>query len=112
MIRYYKLFDLLNRRDMNKSALLDIISSKTIAKLSKGENITTDVINKICEFLHCQPEDIMEYVENGKDCITGKAVEIAPHDTWEGLDEIRPEPDDEANVYENDEKTGIVKRIL
>lgn len=54
----------------------------------------------------------MEYVENGKDCITGKAVEIAPHDTWEGLDEIRPEPDDEANVYENDEKTGIVKRIL
>lgn len=112
MIRYYKLFDLLNRRDMNKSALLDIISSKTIAKLSKGENITTDVINKICEFLHCQPEDIMEYVENGKDCTTGKDVEIAPHDTWEGLDEIRPEPDYEINVYEHDENTNTVKRIL
>lgn len=118
MIKYYKLFDLLNRRDMNKSALLDIISSKTIAKLSKGENITTDVINKICEFLHCQPEDIMEYVEIGtymeieKDCKTEKEVEIAPHDTWEGLEELRPEPDHEINVYEHDKETDSVKRIL
>lgn len=62
MIRYYKLFDLLNRRGMNKSDLLDIISSKTIAKLSKGANLQTDVIDKICIYLGCQPEDIMEVI--------------------------------------------------
>lgn len=62
MIKYYKLFDLLNRRNMNKSDLLDILSSKTIAKLSKGANMNTDVIDKICLFLKCQPSDIMEVV--------------------------------------------------
>lgn len=67
MIRYYKLFDLLNRRGMNKSSLLEILSSKTIAKLSKGENINTDVINRICLFLECQPSDIMEIVEEEQD---------------------------------------------
>ena len=63
MIRYYKLFDLLNRNGMKKSDLRKIISSKTVAKLSKGENITTDVIDKICLFLNCQPSDIMEVVK-------------------------------------------------
>lgn len=63
MIKYYKLFDLLNKRDMKKSDLLDILSSKTIAKLSKGANLNTEVIDKICSHLKCQPGDIMEYVD-------------------------------------------------
>lgn len=76
MIRYYKLFDLLNRRGMKKSDLRQILSGKTVAKLSKGENITTDVINKICLFLGCQPSDIMEVVESEEliDTRTGKAA--------------------------------------
>ena len=111
-IRYYKLFDLLNRRNMKKSDLRQILSSSTVAKLSKGEYISGEAIEKICSFLHCQPGDIMEYVEVGQDVMTGKEVEIAPHDTWEGLDAIRPEPDHEINVYENEETTGTVERIL
>jgi len=59
-IKYYKLFDLLNRKNKKKSDLLEIISSKTIAKLSKGENLNTDIIDKICCYLNCQPNDIME----------------------------------------------------
>ena len=31
-------------------------------KLSKGKTITTEVISNICDFLNCQPGDIMEYV--------------------------------------------------
>lgn len=62
-IKYYKLFDLLARRDMKKTDLLDIISSPTLAKLSKGETVTTEVIAKICQFLNCQPGDIMEYID-------------------------------------------------
>lgn len=49
---------------MKKTDLLNnkIISSPTLAKLSKGETVTTEVLSNICEALNCQPEDIMEYV--------------------------------------------------
>ena len=63
MMRYYKLFDLLSRRDMKKTDLLEVISAPTLAKLSKGESVTTDVLCKICAFLDCPPGDIMEYIK-------------------------------------------------
>lgn len=64
-IKYYKLFDLLQRRGMKKTDLINLagISSPTLAKLSKGDIVTTDVIRKICDALDCQPADIMEYVK-------------------------------------------------
>lgn len=61
MMKFYKLFDLLNRKGMKKTSLLSVISSVTLAKLGKGESVTTDVLCKICDFLDCQPGDIMEY---------------------------------------------------
>lgn len=61
-IKYYKLFDLLNRRGMKKSDLRKILSTNTVAKLSKGEYLSGEVIEKICVFLNCQPGDIMEVV--------------------------------------------------
>lgn len=61
MIKYYKLFDLLTRRGMKKTDLLSVITAPTLAKLSKGEIVTTEIIARICEFLDCQPADIMEY---------------------------------------------------
>lgn len=63
MIRYYKLFDLINRKEMKKTDLLQIMSSKTLAKLSKGEYINGKTIDEICLFLKCQPNDIMEVFE-------------------------------------------------
>ena len=64
-IRYYKLFDVLQRRGLKKTDLLKIanISSPTLAKLSKGETVTTEVIEKICDALDCQPADIMENIK-------------------------------------------------
>ena len=61
-IRYHKLFDMLNRRNMKKTDLLEIMSSPTLAKLGKGAPIKSTVINDICKFLNCQPGDIMEYI--------------------------------------------------
>lgn len=63
-IRYYKLFDLLARRGYKKTDLMKEVglSSVTIAKLSKGESVTTDTILRICERFDVQPGDIMEYV--------------------------------------------------
>lgn len=62
MIRYYKLFDMLQRRDMKLSDLRPYIASTSLTKLKKGEIVQTDVINRICWLLKCQPADIMEYV--------------------------------------------------
>lgn len=64
-IKYYRLFDLLQRRDLKKTDLLQLagISSPTLAKLSKGETVTTEVLEKICNALDAQPGDIMEIVK-------------------------------------------------
>ena len=52
-ITYKKLWKMLIDRDMSKQQLKGAagISSASIAKLGKGENITTDVLLKICEAL-------------------------------------------------------------
>jgi len=65
-IKYYKLFDMLNRRGMKKTDLLKHISSPTLAKLSKGEVVTTEIIDRLCQGLNCQPGDIMEYISEPK----------------------------------------------
>lgn len=64
MIKYYKLLDMLNRREMSKEDLRLKIntSSATIAKISKNEFISLKIINDICGALNCQPGDIMEYI--------------------------------------------------
>jgi DNA-binding Xre family transcriptional regulator len=114
-LKYYKLFDMLNRRNMKKSDLYKILSSSTVAKLSRGEYISGAAIEKICEYMHCQPGDIMEYIEPGTDMTTGKDVEIAWHDTWNDT-ENKPDPDNIANVYPSDEDSpysaGYKERLL
>ena len=37
------------------------LSSTTIAKLSKNENISLEVLEKICNFLNCKIGDIIEF---------------------------------------------------
>lgn len=66
MMKYYKLFILLDKKDMKRTELLKVISSVTLAKLGKGESVTTDVLCKICGFLDCQPGDIMEYIKDNE----------------------------------------------
>ena len=60
-VSYNKLWKKLIDMNMNKSDLREKagISASSIAKLGKGENITTDVLIKICEALDCTLEDIM-----------------------------------------------------
>ena len=65
-IRFFKLFDLLQRRGIKKTELASMagISAPTLAKLTKGQVVTTEVIQKICVALEVQPGDIMELVED------------------------------------------------
>ena len=64
-ISYKRLWKLLIDKDMNKKDLRNVsgISPASIAKLTKGENITTDVLLKVCAALDCGLEDIMEMVK-------------------------------------------------
>lgn len=66
MMKYYKLFIMLDKKGMKRTDLLKIVSSVTLAKLGKGDSVTTDILCKICAFLDCQPGDIMEYVPEEK----------------------------------------------
>ncbi|HCJ1301741.1 TPA: helix-turn-helix transcriptional regulator [Listeria innocua] len=67
-ISYNKLWKLLIDKNMNKQDLKNVakVSSASIAKLGKGENITTDVLLKICTALECDISDIMEIVDINK----------------------------------------------
>ena len=61
---YDKLWKLLIDKKINKQTLKEIskVSSASMAKLGKGQNVTTDVLLRICTALDCQIGDIMEIV--------------------------------------------------
>ena len=65
-ISYNKLWKLLIDKGMTKMELKDAagVSAASIAKLGKGGKITTDVLLKICETLHCHIEDILETIDD------------------------------------------------
>lgn len=65
-ISYNKLWKMLIDKNMKKSDLKEKagISSASVAKLGKGDNITTDVLLRICEAMDCHLDDIMETVDD------------------------------------------------
>ena len=65
MVSYKKLWKLLIDRKMNKKNLIAVsgVSTASISKLVKGQNIQTDVLCKICKALNCDFCDIMEYIK-------------------------------------------------
>ena len=65
---YLKLFKLLLDRKMKKSDLCKAagISGSSLAKLYRGDSVTTELLVKICRALQCDFSDIME-MEYDKD---------------------------------------------
>ena len=64
-VSYKKLWKLLIDKNLKKKDLriMTGLSTVSMAKLSKDENVTTDVLVKICNALSCNISDIMEVVE-------------------------------------------------
>lgn len=60
MIRYDKLFDMMRKRGIKKTDLREIVSPNTVAKLSKNEYVSGEIIDRLCTHFKCQPNDIME----------------------------------------------------
>lgn len=70
-VSYKKLWHMLIDRGMKKRELCEEadISTSSLAKLAKGENVNTDILVKICRALKCSMDDIMEIlpdIENKK----------------------------------------------
>ena len=68
-ISYNKLWKLLIDKEMNKQDLKEAsgISAATVAKLGRGDNLTTDVLVKICSAIDCDITEIMELKEDDKE---------------------------------------------
>ncbi len=68
IVSYNRLWKLLIDKGMNKTDLKEKtgLSQSTIAKLSKGENVTTDVLVRICDTLDCNLNDIVEFLGENK----------------------------------------------
>ena len=64
VVSYNKLWKMLIDKGMKRTDLIEKcgISTASLAKLGKGENITTAVLVKICSGLDCDVSDIMEMV--------------------------------------------------
>lgn len=68
-VSYKRLWKLLIDKDMKKKDLVKAahISTYTINKLNRGENVNTDTLVKICSALNCSIEDIMEVIPGSDD---------------------------------------------
>lgn len=63
-VSYKKLWKLLIDKDMNKTDLRHVtgLSTSTIAKMTRGDDITTAVLTRICEALKCNIGDVADFI--------------------------------------------------
>ena len=61
-VSYNKLFKLLIDKEMKKTEFANAvgISGNTLAKLSRNDTVSMDIIIKICRYFHCTVDEIME----------------------------------------------------
>ncbi|HMM22960.1 MAG TPA: helix-turn-helix transcriptional regulator [Selenomonadales bacterium] len=64
MISYKPLLKILIDKDLKKQDLIQVadLSKATIAKLSKNDYVSLEVIDRLCAALDCQPGDLLEYI--------------------------------------------------
>ena len=64
---YNRLWKLLIDRGIQKQELqkMSEVSAASIAKMGRCENVTTDVLLRICEALDCNIEDVVEITSDG-----------------------------------------------
>lgn len=65
---YNNLWKLLIDNNMQKKDLIDTlgISSTTIAKMGKGEKVSLDVLERICEYFDCNIGDVISFEKEDK----------------------------------------------
>ena len=75
-VSYNKLWKLMIDRKLMKKDLTAMagISTNAMAKMGKEENVSTEVLGKICSALNCRIEDIVEFLpdEDQNGVVNGK----------------------------------------
>ena len=68
-VSYKKLFKMLIDRNMKKKDFREAtgVSSNTVSKLMNGDNVTMDVLERICRGMSCSLDDICEILPEEKD---------------------------------------------
>lgn len=62
MISYDKLWDLLKKKEITQYQLANEgISHSTITRLKRNQTVNTDTLDKLCTFLDCNIEEIIEH---------------------------------------------------
>lgn len=66
---YKKLFKKLIDKDMENTELMKKakVSRSTFYKIKNGDNVTTDVLLRICNVLECDISEIVECVNNSSE---------------------------------------------
>lgn len=64
---YKPLWKLLIDKDMSKKQLMEVtnISKSTMDKMGRSEQVSMDIIDKICSYFHCNINDVIEHVNSG-----------------------------------------------
>ena len=66
MFKFDKLFITMDKKGVSTYRLREecILDSKTIRRLRANENIEMKTLNKICTYLDCKIEDVVEFVKD------------------------------------------------
>lgn len=62
---YTPLWKMLIDKNMTKEDMRKVLglSPATVAKMGKGENVSLDVIDRICNYFDCEINEIIEHVK-------------------------------------------------
>ncbi len=62
---YKRLFKKLIDLDMTNNELMEKakVSKSTFYKMKNGQNVTTDVLHRVCNALNCDIDEIVEYIK-------------------------------------------------
>ena len=62
---YKPLWKMLIDKELSKKELIIAtgISKSTVEKMSRGENVSLDVIDKLCSYFNCGVEDVIAYCD-------------------------------------------------
>ena len=73
---YKKLWKLLIDRDMTRTDLREAtgIAPATVSKMSRGESVGANVLERICAAMQCNIGDIVDYVPDPCDSTKGRTV--------------------------------------
>ena len=66
---YNRLWVMLIYKNIKRTQLVELagLNAAAIARMGKGQTVTMDILGKLCEYFHCNVEDIVEYIpESGE----------------------------------------------